>query len=103
MVRSPDGQGYASSDHRLALAINDTSFMDWTHHPATEGLGPLATARQQGLVVHSTLTSTPERVALGLLAQQVWARDPATYGHQPDHHARPIQEKESRKWLHTAR
>jgi hypothetical protein len=85
----------------LALAINDTSFMDWTHHPATEGLGPLATARQQGLVVHSTLTSTPERVALGLLAQQVWARDPAAYGHQPDHHARPIREKESQKWRHS--
>src|SRR5215210_2537925 len=83
------------------LAVNDTTYLDWTHHPATAGLGPLATAHQQGLLVHSTLTFTPERVPLGLLGQQVWARDPATFGQLPDQHARPISEKESAKWLHS--
>lgn len=83
------------------LAVNDTTLLDWTHHPATTGLGPLATARQQGLLVHSTLAFTPERVPLGLLGQQVWARDPATYGQLPDQHDRPISAKESEKWLHS--
>lgn len=83
------------------LAVNDTTLLDWTHHPATTGLGPLATPHQQGLLVHSTLTFTPDRVPVGLLGQQVWARDPATFGQLPDQHQRPISAKESAKWLHS--
>jgi hypothetical protein len=83
----------------LVLAVNDTTLLDWSHHPATADLGPLATRRQRGLLAHSTLAFTPERAPLGLLGQQVWARDPATYGRLPDQHARPIDEKESAMWL----
>src|SRR4051794_28954524 len=83
----------------LVLAAQDTTLLDWTHHPATTGLGPLGNARQQGLLAHSTLALTPERVPLGLLAQQVWARDAATFGQLPDQHTRGIAAKESQKWL----
>ena len=83
----------------LVLAVQDTTYLDWTDHPHTTGLGPLTTAKQQGLLAHSTLTITPDRVPLGLLQQQVWARDPATFAQQVDHKQRPIAEKESQKWL----
>jgi len=71
----------ATSD-RLArvprvLGVQDTTELDWTAHPATTGLGPLAHPAHQGLLVYTTLALTPERLPLGLLAQQVWARDPA--------------------------
>ena len=36
----------------LALAVQDTTLLDWTHHPATTGLGPLASAKHQGLLAH---------------------------------------------------
>jgi hypothetical protein len=85
----------------LVLAVNDTTLLDWTQHPATAGLGPLATKRHQGLLAHSTLAFTPDRVPLGLLGQAVWARDPATYGRAPDRPDRPIEAKESVKWLHS--
>ena len=39
-----------------------------------------ASAGIRGLMVHSTLAFTPERVPLGLLAQEVWARDPEKVG-----------------------
>lgn len=81
------------------LAVQDTSLLDWTHHPATTGLGPLASENQQGLLLHSTLTFTPDRIPLGLLGAQTWARDPATYGQRHDHKDRPISDKESQKWL----
>jgi hypothetical protein len=83
----------------LVLAVQDTTYLDWTHHPATTGLGPLVHATQQGLLAHTTLAITPDRVPLGLLAQEVWARDPATFAQQRDHKQRPITEKESQKWL----
>lgn len=83
----------------LVLAVQDTTYLDWTHHPHTSGLGPLVSAKHQGLLAHSTLLITPERLPLGLLAQEVWARDAATFGQQPDHKTRPIEDKESHKWL----
>ena len=93
----------ATSD-RLArvprvLAVQDTTELDWTAHPATTGLGPLAHPAHQGLHVHTTLALTPERVPLGLLAQQVWVRDPDDPGKRATRKQRPIAEKESLKWL----
>ena len=85
------------AEHPIILAIQDTTLLDWTAHPKTEGLGPLASEFQQGLLLHSTLGITPGKVPLGVLQQQVWARDPDTYGNQdPD---RPYDSKESFKWL----
>jgi hypothetical protein len=83
----------------LVLAVQDTTEVDWTSHPATQGLGPLGHTTCQGLHVHSTLAVTPERVPLGLLAQQVWARDPADVGKRARRKQLPISQKESQKWL----
>ena len=83
----------------LVLAVQDTTEVDWTSHPATKGLGPLGHPACQGLHVHSTLAFTPERVPLGLLAQQVWARDPDDIGKRKRRKQVPIGQKESQKWL----
>src|SRR5262245_41098553 len=55
----------------LVLAVQDTTYLDWTTHPATTGLGPLASATHQGLLAHTTLVLTPDHLPLGLLLQQV--------------------------------
>ena len=56
----------------VVWAVQDTTEVDWTSPPAPRGLGPLGPRACQGLRVHSTLAFTPERLPLGLLAQQVW-------------------------------
>jgi hypothetical protein len=81
------------------LAVQDTTYLDWSHHPHTRGLGPLALPYQQGALLHSTLAITPERVVLGVLQEQIWARDPDRYAQLKAHKQRPIDEKESHKWL----
>jgi hypothetical protein len=83
----------------LVLAVQDTTEADWTAHPATKALGPLGHTACRGLIVHSTLAFTPERVPLGLLAQQVWARDPDDVGKRARRKQLPICQKESQKWL----
>jgi hypothetical protein len=83
----------------VVLAVQDTTEVDWTSHPATRDLGPLGPRACQGLLVHSTLAFTPERLPLGLLAQQVWARDPADVGKRTRRKPLPISQKESQKWL----
>ncbi len=88
-----------ASHFPVVLAPQDTSLLDFTSHPATTGMGPLSASYQKGLLMHTTLAMTPSRVPLGILQQQVWARDPDTFAKQEDHKKRPIAEKESNKWL----
>ena len=67
--------------------------------PPPRACGPLGHSACQGLLVHSTLAFTPERVPLGLMAQQVSARDPADIGKRARRKQLPISQKESQKWL----
>jgi len=83
----------------LVLAVQDTSELDWSQHPATTGLGPIHTKTHVGLLMHTTLAITPEAVPLGILQQYVWARDPATFGVLPDQHTRAFEDKESYRWV----
>ena len=85
--------------HPLVLVPQDTTDLNYTAHPATTGLGPIPGPHQTGLLVHSSLALTPDRLALGLLAQTVWVRDPATVGKRHQRRDLPIAEKESQKWL----
>ncbi len=57
----------------------------------------MAAEHQQGLFLHSTIGITPEKVPLGILNQQVWARNAETYGNQDPN--RPYDSKESFKWI----
>jgi hypothetical protein len=81
------------------LLIQDTTELDYTAHPATTGLGPLTCPTHQGLHVHTTLAATPDGVPLGVLAQHVWVRDPATTGQAQQRRTRPQATKESQRWL----
>lgn len=87
--------------HPVVLALQDTSTLNYSTHPQTEGLGPIGTRRQKiiGLLLHSTLAVTPSGLPLGLLHTAVKARDPGAVGSARRRHARPIAEKESQQWL----
>lgn len=83
----------------VVLAVQDTTMLDYSQHRFTLGLGTLRSAKQQGMLVHTTLAVTPDRVPLGLLDQQVWTRPAATLGKRASRKDRAITEKESQKWL----
>jgi hypothetical protein len=85
--------------HQIILAIQDTTTFDFTHHPQTKNLGPVDHPAHRGLKVHSTLAATTESVPLGLIHQEVWARDPETVGKRHRRRQREIQDKESQRWL----
>jgi hypothetical protein len=86
-----------AAQQKVVLAVQDTSELDYTAHPMTEGLGPIGNHRAhvQGLLLHPTMVYTSEGVALGLLEVQCWKRDPA----HKIKFRRPVEEKESYKWL----
>jgi hypothetical protein len=87
----------------LALAVNDTTTLNYSHRPATTGLAPISNNADKtlGLHLHSLLAFTPQRQPLGVLAAQCWARDPARFGGTRQRNRRPVAAKESAKWLHS--
>lgn len=85
---------------RIVLAVQDTTILNYSNHPATQGLGYLQDLEMQGMLMHSTLLVTPERVPLGLIDQQVWVRDAEDFQvAREKRKERRTEEKESQKWL----
>jgi len=91
--------------HRVVLAVQDTTTLNYTADPATDGLGPINTKGHSGvgLALHDTMAFTTEGTPLGLLDVQCWARDPEHAGKRERRHDLPIEEKESIKWLKSYR
>lgn len=89
--------------HRIVLVPQDTTTLNYSHHPATEGLGPVNTTRDQavGLLLHDTVAFSVEGTPLGILDAQCWARDPDEHGKSEERKKLPIEEKESMKWLNS--
>ena len=84
--------------HKRVFAIQDTTYLDYTDHPATQGLGSISTVSQgrQGFVKHTTLVVSASGLPLGCLTDQVWVRDASD---KRDGKAKPLQERESYKWI----
>ncbi len=85
--------------HAVVIAIQDTTELNFSHHPSKKGMGYLDNPVGSGLKVHSVLASTEGGVPLGVLHQQVWRRDPAELGKKQQRHKKPIEDKESQRWL----
>lgn len=83
----------------VVLAVQDTTQIDLTKHPYTQGAGYLQDLEHTGFLLHSTLLVTPKRQPLGLIQQLVWTRDPTDYGKRHKRYQRPTAHKESQKWL----
>lgn len=81
------------------LLVQDTTSFNFSHHPATVGLGPLENKHCRGFLAHSTLAVSRVGVPLGLLEQQVWVRRDEETGKRHQRHQRPFEEKESYKWV----
>src|SRR5205807_657197 len=87
------------TDGATILAIQDTTVLNFSHHPATDELGYLSALEQRGLFVHSTLAVGADGVPLGLLQQQVWARNDADFAKRKDRGATETGAKETERWL----
>jgi hypothetical protein len=86
---------------RVVLAIQDTTELDYSAHPKTKGLGPIGNKCDgvQGLLLHTTLAVTGQGLPLGLLTQQIWARELQPRQQEYEHKATALGDKEPAKWL----
>jgi hypothetical protein len=88
-----------AGEHRRVLLVQDTTECDFTTHKKLLGTGPLSSPDRRGFFAHNHLVVTPERLPLGLWDTLIYARDDAEHGKSADCKTRPIEEKESVRWL----
>jgi len=81
------------------LLIQDTTELDFAHHPATKGLGRLEHPAQYGMKVHSVMAASTQGVPLGLVHQWTWVREAGTTGQRHRRRDRATADKESQRWL----
>lgn len=93
------------AEHQVVLAVQDTTSLNYSTHPATQDLGLIGSepAGIIGLMVHDTMAFSVDGTPLGLLDVQCWARDPAEFGKKHQRKQRRIEDKESQKWLESYR
>jgi hypothetical protein len=100
-IRQPHHQATLQRvlSHPLVLAIQDTTALNYSTHPATEGLGPIGSHSPKtiGLLLHSTLAVTPTGQPLGFVHNAVRAR--RRRGLTRSRHQRKLTDKESHKWV----
>jgi hypothetical protein len=90
---------------KVVLAVQDTTSFNYDTHADMEGLGPINkhVDGAQGILLHDTMAYSTEGTAMGLVDIQVWARDPQQFGKRVTRYQRPIEQKESCKWLKSFR
>jgi hypothetical protein len=96
------------SEHAVVLLVQDTTEFDVTQpQEQMEGAGPLSDELHVGFHDHAMLAVTPERVPLGVIDANIWARDWDEFrenqankkSRSSQRRRRPIEEKESYRWL----
>jgi hypothetical protein len=85
-------------DHEVVLVIQDTTELDYSGRKV-KGAGPLDYDDMIGFLCHTSIAVTPERVCLGVVATKIWSRNPATFHKRKERKKKPIEEKESYRWV----
>ncbi len=80
------------------LLIQDTTELDYSSKTKQTGRGPLGEADRQGYFLHTQWAVSEHRLPLGSWNWQIHARDPEV-GTASERKRRPIEEKESYRWL----
>jgi len=102
-----------AANNRIVLAIQDTSYLIYTNHPKTKGLGKISLKKgknidkiySRGLVMHTCLAVTTKGTPIGLFDQKIFARElrpeheRRNTGGQNIHDVLPVEDKESYRWI----
>lgn len=89
----------ACRNQRTLLSIQDSSSANYNSLTNTKDLGLLNGSDARGLHFHTTIAAQLDGIVVGLLHQAFWSRDPDSKPHQGNQRQRPLEDKESYKWL----
>ena len=89
------------AEHRIVLAVQDTTSLNFSGLQLTEGLGRIGSDVNgaKGVLVHTTYALSDQGLPLGTLDQRVWQREKKKEGKNNSKIA--SRDKESSKWIDT--
>lgn len=93
------------ADYPVVIVPQDTTAVAFPKANAAEGLGPIAAEPRttKGMYVHTTLALREDGMALGVFDVNCWCRQaPDKEADSKEKRKRPIEEKESWKWIRGA-
>lgn len=85
--------------HPKVLFIEDTTELDFTSKKKLQGTGPLSSPQRRGFFAHNELVVSPERLPLGLWETSIQARQDQEHGKASQRKEKPIEQKETYRWL----
>ena len=84
----------------IVLIVQDTSALDYGHLRASEEMGAInMNEKSRGLLLHSAIGVGIDNEIYGLMGQEIMIRPPESYGKKHQRKKKPIEAKESYKWL----
>jgi hypothetical protein len=82
--------------HDCVAVAQDTTELDYTRKKSMKGTGPL-TQERRGFLAHTQFVVSRERLPLGVLGTNIFARDDEDFRRKRKHD--PIEKKESYRWI----
>jgi len=86
------------AEEPVAIVAQDTTELDYSAHPPA-GAGPLNFEKQLGFMDHTIVAVTPERVPLGVVGADIYARSTEGFGEGKKRQYEPLETKETYRWL----
>lgn len=86
------------AQHPVVLIAQDTTELDFTPH-APRGAGPLTSPNRRGFLDHTSLAMTPQRLPLGVVDFDLYARSDEGFGESKKRQYEPLETKETFRWL----
>lgn len=88
-------------EYQTIIMAQDTSELDYEGQNGKKGRGPTNHKSHQGIFLHPLLAFSDTGLCLGVLDAQIWYRE--EIGNREDYLTKPIEEKESFRWLEEIR
>ena len=85
--------------HACVAVSQDTTEFDYSHMKEAKGLGPLNDEMRRGFHMHSLYAVSEQGLPLGLLDAAIMLRDDDTFRCAATRKQRPIEQKESHRWV----
>ena len=87
------------AEHSCVIVAQDTTELNFTPMTSTTGLGPLSDEKQRGFYMHGLYAVSENGLPLAILDAIIVKRDDENFRINSTRKQRPIEEKESFRWI----
>ena len=87
------------AQHSCVIVAQDTTELDFTAMKSTTGLGPLSDEKHRGFYMHGLYAVSEDGLPLSLVEAIIVKRDDENFRISSTRKQRPIEEKESFRWI----